>query len=73
MAEEQFVTITTYIAEPAKIISVPAHYSLHEIFETVQSEMAGHTVQGRSEPLNHDPVSVTVAGEFFGVACCARS
>jgi len=65
MAEENFVTVNTYSAALTKIISVPAHYSINEILETVRSEMAGHTVQGQvSEPLNHNPLSVTVAGEF---------
>jgi hypothetical protein len=48
--DEQFVTITTYEMEPVESITVPAHYSIDEICEAIQSEMTkrgyGQTAQG---------------------------
>jgi hypothetical protein len=52
MDEHQFVNVTAYYAEPVKIFSVPAHYSLDEIREAIQSEMSAATFEAPSRNLS---------------------
>lgn len=59
MDENQFITINAYYAEPEKIFSVPANYSLDEIQAAIRSEMGGTT-------LTFEPPSLA-SGEFFNI------
>jgi hypothetical protein len=69
VSEDRVVTVTAYDAEPLyeKVISVPAHYSLHEIHEAIRSEVM-IAAQGPLTlvPPNCDLSSMIIAsGEFF--------
>jgi hypothetical protein len=65
MDENQFVNVTAYYAEPAKIFSVPAHYSLDDIQEAIRSEMGTGT--------SRDPSLITIAyGEFSSISPTPR-
>jgi len=61
--DEQFVTITTYEMEPVESITVPAHYSINEICEAIQSEM---TKRGYGQTSQGDDISTIIiaSGEF---------
>jgi len=65
-SENQFVNVTAYYAEPAKIFSVPSHYSLDEIQEAIRSEMSASTF----EPPSRDSSSITIASGELSFSIC---
>jgi len=59
--QQQFVNITAYETELVNIITVPAHYSLDEIYEAVWAEM-----KKLAHAPNRDHSSIFIApGEFL--------
>ena len=65
MDGEQFVTVTTYEMEPAEIVTVPAHYSIHEIYEAIRSEMIkrGQTASAQGDDFS----TVIIASSEFSL------
>ena len=61
MDGKQFVTITAYETELAKIITVPAHYSLDQIREAIWAEMDDCP----ESPDRHHSSIVIAPGEFL--------
>ena len=61
MDGKQFVTVTAYETELAKIVTVPAHYSLDQIREVIWAEMDDCP----GSPTRHHSSIVIAPGEFL--------